>query len=192
MSGWESTFGAVLRQGRAGTAALATVHASQDSRPRADQYPDAAMAHRTAWGSAQWAYEVKDPSDPEQKRTLTHFANNAEVRSQQQLLAEQGAPIGWCDFPNLGFPPPELRPLFALAAAKSARAGTVGPDGIPDAEMQRMLAEADFNRTPWAGRAGLWPACRAGVARARRSGAARLSGRNAPCTSSLRLSRDAA
>jgi hypothetical protein len=142
---WEQTPGALLRQGHDRGRALATVP-GRDARPRAEQYPDAAAEHRAAWGDSRWAFAGTD----EDGRPATQYVDNAGVREQMRALAADGPPVGWLDFPHLGLPPAELRPLYAAAIAAGSRVGTEGPAGR-DAEYEAMIREADYARTPWAG-----------------------------------------
>jgi hypothetical protein len=124
--------------------ATVAVPGRDDTRPRAEQYPDAAAGYRAAWGERRWAYQTRDEDDNE----VTQYADNAEIRAVMTRLAEQGPPIGWCDFPNLGLPPAELRPLYAAAVAGTARTGTWDTSG-PDAEYEAMIRERDYARTAW-------------------------------------------
>jgi hypothetical protein len=149
---WAQTAGALLR-GRPAPApgALASIP-GPDARSRAEQYPDAAAEHRAAWAADRWAFQGRDEDTGE---PCTQFVDNAGIREQQRQLAEQGAPIGWLDFPKLGLPPEELKPLYMAAAASASRIGTVNPDGSTDEAFQQMIREADYARTPWAGITGI-------------------------------------
>jgi hypothetical protein len=148
---WESTPGALLRQGTLRPRALATVP-GPDPRPRASQYPDAAAEHAAAWGTSRWAFDGFDEDTGESK---TQFVDNSVIRAEMRRLAEQGWQGAWLSFPDLGRPPRELAPLFAAAAARNARAGTEGPHGRDEA-MQAMIDEADYQRTQWAKPPGRW------------------------------------
>jgi hypothetical protein len=150
MTAWEQTPGALLRAGTAGARALATIPGRDDTRPSAARHPDAAAEYRAAWGDSRWAFAATWHEDGEEKHGVQHV-DNAGVRAEQRRLAEQGPPIGWCDFPRLGLPPAELAPLYAAAVAGTARTGVWDTSG-PDAEYEAMIRERDYARTTWAGR----------------------------------------
>jgi len=140
---WEQTSAGLLRGSRTPAArSLATVP-GPDAIPRAEQYPDAAAEYRAAWSSNRWSFEAADGS--------AQFTDNAAVRAEQQRLAAEGPQVAWFDFPALGLPPDELKPLYAAAIAERARIGTKGPDGGEDQVWQQIVREHDYARTPWSG-----------------------------------------
>ena len=76
--------------------------------------------------------------------------DNAGTRATQERLAAEGWTGAWLDFPELGLPPAELRPLYAGRQAATARTGTATPGAGADAAWRQMVAESDYAQTPWA------------------------------------------
>jgi hypothetical protein len=139
VSAWESTPAGLLR-GDAGTRGLATA-SGPEPVPNAERYPGAASEYRAAWSESRWAFTAADGS--------TAVVDNAGTREQMTRLAGRGWTGAWLDFPELGLPPKELRPLYAGLRAASARTGTATPKAGADAAWQQMVAESDYAQTPW-------------------------------------------
>ena len=76
--------------------------------------------------------------------------DNAGTREQMTAARRRAWTGAWLDFPELGLPPRELRPLYAGLRAASARTGTATPKAGADAAWQQMIpAESDYAQTPW-------------------------------------------
>lgn len=140
MSTWESTPAGLLRGG-AEARGLATA-SGPEPVPNAERYPGAASEYRAAWSESRWSFRAPDGS--------TAVIDNAATREEMIRLGRQGWTGAWLDFPELGLPPRELRPLYAGMRAASARTGTATPKAGADAAWQQMIAESDYAQTPWA------------------------------------------
>jgi hypothetical protein len=119
MTTWEQTPAALMRgQGTPAPGSLASIP-GRDSRPRAEQFPDAAAEHMAAWASDRWAFQTREHG--------IQYVDNAGVRAEQRRLAEEGPPVGWLD---LASPGPAPRRAGA-AVRRGCRGALAYRHGIP-------------------------------------------------------------